>query len=1020
MSLLSWLLGFGGLLAHDAAPAPPLPRAPEPERRRGLTDAAVSEAVGGISTVPFQLYTTSHATADSLQRMFKPAPAPPGVPALAMDENGWAGQWGGFAGYTENMYWLGFPYLAELTQRPEYRRISETTAREMTRRWFKLQTVGEDDKSDKITALNAAIDKHELKGKFRRLAELDGFFGRAHLYIDTGSTNDREILKAPLIVDARVIGKGCLKALHVIEPQWIYPALYNSTEPLEADYYVPATWFVMGKEVHRSRLLTFIAREMADMFKPSYAFGGLSLSQMAKPYIDNWLRTRQSVSDLVHSFSVPVLGTNMGAILNSGAAGDFRRRAQLFNGMRDNNNLMMIDKTTEAFENVSTPLGSLDRLQAQSQEHIASVAGMPLVILLGITPTGLNPSSEGELQAWAQFVHAAQTNFFDRHLRTILRVLQLDLFGEIDPDITHAWEPLEELNEKERNEANKQEADTDVLYVNAGVLGPDEVRQKLANEPDSPYQGLDLDSPAPGPPDQEEDPLGGPGQQSAPYEPGAQPKTPQAPTLGGPKRGDQPPPASTLIPPLQDEGAEGGREGDHTILRPGENDETHIRLGPRDRMHFQVGQPHAGGRVTAEHTIIKPSEGDVAHVHLGPRDRAHIKLGADQMPSRAHVEDLISGLQDLLAYGNWWEDTREAEDNAEFEDKHPRGEGGKFGKGGGGAGKAKEGKETKGEAPKAPSGAPGPAAAAPKAAGSTAPGAAKPKREPTPTEKQIVAAGKDAPPVAAKLLPTPPPEMSEAERCDLGDQIAQRMGAGELVAQARAKVDAAKAAGKTGSVDDPNVFDKATGKFTPERQREHERIIRKLYPPEVLAAAAPPEGQKPTMTLLGGRGGSGKSWLTKKGPVDAAHAMVIDSDEFKQNLPGYEGWNAYYFHEECDALIDMARDMATKLGLNVVHDGTLKSPSGATQLVGHYKDQGYDIEGHYMFCPPDVATGRAMQRYGRGGETGRFVPPEVILENRLNERNFDMLKSQFKNWSVYDNTVEQKGVEPKLVAKSGA
>src|SRR6185503_15589763 len=42
----------------------------------------------------------------------------------------------------EGLAWLGYAYLAELSQRAEYRRISETLAREMTRKWIKLQTTG--------------------------------------------------------------------------------------------------------------------------------------------------------------------------------------------------------------------------------------------------------------------------------------------------------------------------------------------------------------------------------------------------------------------------------------------------------------------------------------------------------------------------------------------------------------------------------------------------------------------------------------------------------------------------------------------------------------------------------------------------------------------------------------------------------------------------------------------------------------------------------------------------------------
>ena len=41
-------------------------------------------------------------------------------------------------GGTENLQWLGYPYLSELAQRAEYRMINETVAREMCRKWIKI------------------------------------------------------------------------------------------------------------------------------------------------------------------------------------------------------------------------------------------------------------------------------------------------------------------------------------------------------------------------------------------------------------------------------------------------------------------------------------------------------------------------------------------------------------------------------------------------------------------------------------------------------------------------------------------------------------------------------------------------------------------------------------------------------------------------------------------------------------------------------------------------------------------
>jgi phage-related protein (TIGR01555 family) len=261
----------------------------------------------------------------------------------------------------------------------------------------------------------------------------------------------------------------------------------------------------MGKKVHTSRLLTFVGRELPDILRPAYNFCGLSMSQMAKPYVDNWLRTRQSVSDLLHSFSVSGIKTNMQATLGGIGGEDMLMRAQLFNQTRDNRGLFMLDKETEEFFNVSTPLGTLDHLLAQSQEQMASVAGIPLVKLLGITPSGLNASSDGEIRAFYDFIGSYQQHLFGRHLETVLKIIQLNEFGVIDDEIGFRFEPLWELNETERAAVRKTDVDTAVELINAGVLHPEEERKRLATTEDSLYHGLDVDD-VPEPPEDPENP----------------------------------------------------------------------------------------------------------------------------------------------------------------------------------------------------------------------------------------------------------------------------------------------------------------------------------------------------------------------------------------------------------------------------------------------------------------------------------------------------------------------------------
>lgn len=208
-------------------------------------------------------------------------------------------------------------------------------------------------------------------------------------------------------------------------------------------------------------------------------------------------------------------------------------------------------------------------------------------------------------------------------------------------------------------------------------------------------------------------------------------------------------------------------------------------------------------------------------------------------------------------------------------------------------------------------------------------------------------------------------------------------------------------------------FKGADGKYTPEREALHKQILMSLFSPQAVAAATPKPGEKPIMTLLGGRGGSGKSWFTKTGVADLPHSIYINADDIQAQLPGYQGWNAALYHEEAADITKMADGYARGLGVSVIHDATMRTPGGSAKRVADYKAAGYSIEGHYMFLPPQLSTQRAMERFVRGGKDGRYVPASYLLGSTTNEKTFDTLKGDMDKWSIYENM----GHSPQLVAE---
>lgn len=411
------------------------------------------------------------------------------------------------------------------------------------------------EKLDKVAKIEERLEEIGAKAAFLKFTEQDGFFGRSHLYIDTGATDDPAELKTPLGDGANEVSEvklknkaGLIEKLRPVEAVWVYPTNYNSNDPLKPDWYKPKSWFVMGKELDASRLLTGVGREVPDILKPAYSFGGLAMSQMMRPYVENWLNTRQSVANIVRSFSVFVLKTQLtDALAESGDPDQLFRRVELFNNFRENEGAFVIDKTDEEFANVSASLASLDKLQAQAQEQMASIAGIPIVLLLMITPSGLNASSDGEIQAFWDWIHSYQESFLRTPLTTIINMIQMCEFGEIDPDITWTFSRLEGLNDLEWAQKELAQAQTDATYCDAGIIEPVEVRKALAADTQSRYHGLDIDD-VPEPPEPELPP--GMGMMPGAAKPGApgEPAKPGVPAAAKPPGAVTKPPAAKKEP----------------------------------------------------------------------------------------------------------------------------------------------------------------------------------------------------------------------------------------------------------------------------------------------------------------------------------------------------------------------------------------------------------------------------------------------------------------------------------------
>jgi len=431
---------------------------------------------------------------------------PPGVvPSFAYDsimaQDNTPYNWINDAGLYQ-VFFPGYPVLAQLALKPEFRKIVGVIAEEMTRKWINIKVHGDDESGErdqKVIEITQEFKRLKIQESFRKVLEDDGYFGRGQFYYDldmpkgSGLVSDNpDELSNILTLNKFKVTKGSFRGLVNVEPMWTYPGIFNSTNPLRRDYYKPSEWYVFQKLTHHTRLGTIISNPVPDMLKASFAFGGISISQMCEPTINNWISTRDAINTMIRSFSTSGILTNMQSTLQGGTEDDLQGRAEIFAMLRDNNGVMLLDKDQEEFFQFNIPLSGLDALQAQSQEQMAGISSIPIVKLLGITPSGLNASSDGEIRVFYDYIMARQEADLRDEIEKTLKVVQLHLYGEIDDAIGFDFEPLYQLSELEKSEVEKNQADTLATLVTSQIIDGDSALSILQGDKNSRFAGIDL------------------------------------------------------------------------------------------------------------------------------------------------------------------------------------------------------------------------------------------------------------------------------------------------------------------------------------------------------------------------------------------------------------------------------------------------------------------------------------------------------------------------------------------------
>lgn len=140
-----------------------------------------------------------------------------------------------------------------------------------------------------------------------------------------------------------------------------------------------------------------------------------------------------------------------------------------------------IDAESESFDRHATPVSGLPELFDRVMQRLSAAFRMPVTLLFGQSPGGLNSTGESDLAFWYQRVGAMQETELRTAVERLVEVAFRAANGPTNGREPEGWavtfNPLDRPTAEQKAKTRKTTAETDAMYIDTGVLDVEEVRQ---------------------------------------------------------------------------------------------------------------------------------------------------------------------------------------------------------------------------------------------------------------------------------------------------------------------------------------------------------------------------------------------------------------------------------------------------------------------------------------------------------------------------------------------------------------
>lgn len=350
------------------------------------------------------------------------------------------------------------------------RQIVDVPAEDMTREWRTIKCDGADDIRAEEDRLHIPMDCNEALSWAR-------LYGGGGILMITGQD-----LTKPL--NLNLVKKGSLQRVIVFDRFDMQAMTLNTWNVLATNYLEPEFYTINGggQQVHWSHFARFMGAKLPRRQRAQTQGWGDSELRKCLDDIMDIVASKDGIAELMQEANVDVI-TRMG--LSDELASDqddaIVSRYTMFAHMKSVVQMALLDGD-ETYDRKTLDLAGVAPVLETLMTWISGAADIPVTRLFGTSAKGLNATGDGDLTNYFNSIRSKQLTQLDPAMRMLDEVLVRSALGYFPDDYNYVWNPLQQPDSVEMATAGKTRAETDQIYLDAGVIQVSQIQRRLQAE----------------------------------------------------------------------------------------------------------------------------------------------------------------------------------------------------------------------------------------------------------------------------------------------------------------------------------------------------------------------------------------------------------------------------------------------------------------------------------------------------------------------------------------------------------